>query len=295
VGSAPLPVASKPPPPPLPKLDTPELDEQLVVLSTVCHAAVKRNEKKVQYVGCAECLGTSAPTEPDGSVVMDPEDLFYPLRSFTHGSFTKPGADEVAISIDGCEPHSSNYGGMLVAERKAGTAWKLARYDSGVHPESCEAFRRKDGRDILVCRWQDGHQSYWHDRILSYDFVAAGPDGTGDGFTELLSMEDNIIPGCMGVEPGTEVRAGQVDSYGLKDETGDGVPDLWVAVSQYKSKETNVYKAACKKWIDAVNNEKPEPELRPSLGKKRNARLVYTYNGTTFVPTEATKKVLGTL
>jgi hypothetical protein len=228
--------------------------------------------------------------EPNGTVAMNPE-TFYALRTFVPGSFTRPGATQIAATLDGCEPHSSNYGGTLVAEKRGGS-WARIRYDSGVHPDSCLPYRRGDGRDVLVCRWGDGHQSYWHDRIFSYDFTLGTEDEVAKNFEEIVSMDDDSIPGCMGVPRGDDVRAGQVDRFDLRDEDGDSAPELVVEVSQIRGKPNKAYQALCKKMSEALDTNGPEVDVKTALGKRQKFRLVYAYDGTKFVPSKATEKIL---
>lgn len=48
-----------------------------------------------------------------GSASDPVEDVFAPSASVP-GSFTRAGADERALTMPGCEPHSENYGGLLL-------------------------------------------------------------------------------------------------------------------------------------------------------------------------------------
>ena len=285
------PPAAKPAPPPLPSLDTPELDAQLAFLVTVCRAAISRDPRGRQRVGCAACLTSTDPApELDGTIVLDADrEHFYALRTLVRGSFTRAGATQIAASLDGCESHAENYGGMLVAEAQ-GASWARVRYDSGMHPETCLPFRHAAGHDLLVCRWQDGHQSFLHDRIVSYDLAQTAQN---DSFEEIMVMNDDAFAGCVGgVPPGEEVRAGKVEAFSVRDEDGDGKPELVVEVSQRKAKPSGAYRALCKKAVAALDTVGPGVDVRPGLGKLKKYRLVLTYDGAKFVPTPDTEKVL---
>jgi len=284
------PPAAKPAPPPLPSLDTPELDAQLAFLVTVCRAAISRDPRGRQRVGCAACLTSTDPApELDGTIVLDADrEHFYALRTLVRGSFTRAGATQIAASLDGCESHAENYGGMLVAEAQ-GASWARVRYDSGMHPETCLPFRHADGHDLLVCRWQDGHQSFVHDRLVVYDLEP----GTVPPDFEIVTMNDDALGMCfMGAPPGEEVRAGQVEGFTLRDEDGDGTPDLVVEVSQRKARPGGAYRALCKKAIEALETPDSSVDVRPGLGELKKRRLVFTYDGKRFVPTRETAKVL---
>lgn len=56
------------------------------------------------------------------------------------GSFTGAGVSEVAVSIEGCESHADNRGGLLLIRAEPGGR-RVADYYSGVHPDSCKAHR----------------------------------------------------------------------------------------------------------------------------------------------------------
>jgi len=284
-----------PAPSSLPKLDTPELQDRLVFLSTICRAAVKRDEKGAQHVGCAACAPFEGPDAlPDGAVVMDSE-TFFALEILLRGSFSRPGADEASATLDGCEPHAANYGGTLLAQRLNG-AWSTVRYDSGVKPGACIVYRRKDGRDILVCEWGDGHQSYWHHRVFTYDFVESTPDAVEKGWHTVMEMNDDSIPGCWGSLPGEPIRSGRVDDYKLVDFDNDGAVDLVVTVSQIKGKPSKAYKAKCDELMASMEQENgPAVDVTAALGPRKTYVLQFVFNGTTFVPTKATDKIIQAL
>lgn len=274
--------------PPLPKLDTPELDAQLAFLSSICAPAVKRDSSGAQRVGCMECIYDSQQQNPfDGTVAMEP-DTFFALQSLVYGSFTKAGADEAAASLDGCESHAENWGGTVLAERKAG-AWSMARYDSGLHPDSCVAFRRGDDRDLLICRWVDGHQSYWHDQIFSYDFAAGD---LSKGWSEILTMEDDLVPHCGG-PAGQAVTSGRVEEYKLIDLDKDGDKDLQIVVSHRKGRVNTAYNNTCKKLFEALDKEGAPPvDLGAVLGRPQISTLDLVFNGAIFVPTPKSQKLI---
>ena len=282
-------------PPPLPKLDTPELQDRLLFLSTICRPAVKRDDKGVQHVGCTSCAPFEGPEDsPDGSVAVDPE-LFYELRVLLRGSFSRPGVDEAAATLDGCEPHAANYGGTLLAERTNG-AWSAVRYDSGVNPAACIVYRRKDGRDILVCEWRDGHQSRWHDRVFTYDFAESTADDVEKGWHTVVEMNDDSIPGCWGSIPGEPITRGAVDDYKLVDFDKNGEVDLVATVSQIKGKPSKAYKTKCDELMAAMDQENgPAVDVAAALGPRKTYVLQFVFNGTTFVPTKASAKIMQSL
>jgi hypothetical protein len=286
------PPIAKGPPPPLPRMETPELQEKLAFLAPICPAAVQRDKEGKQQVGCATCAPFEGDARGDGTVQTNPE-YFFPLEHLYPGSFTRAGADEAAAVMVGCEPHAGNYGGTLLGERKDGV-WQQIRYDSGVHPDSCITYRRKDGRDVLVCRWGDGHQTSWHEMVFAYDFAESTPDDVEKGWHEIVTMDDTSTTACvLGSLPGEPVRSGRVDKLAFEDRDKDGVPDLVVTVSQSKSMPSKPFKAKCKELTDSFENDIPKHvDVASALGKRKKFVLVFTYNGSTFVPTKQTAAVI---
>jgi hypothetical protein len=277
----------------LPKLESQDLDEQLAVMASLCPVAVKHENGK-QWVGCATCMDDPPPL-PDGTVAIEPETI-YAVHSFVKGSFTKPSAEQIAITMNGCEPHSSNYGGTLVVEKQNG-AWVSVRYDSGFHPDVCQSFHRQDGIDILVCRFEDAHQSRGIARIIAYDFTQS-TDDISKNWDDIFETQDSTVSSCfMGAEPGVPIVAGKILDFAIKDETNDKIPDIVVNISFASALPNKAFEAVCAKANIAINADKPVPDLASALGKKKTVKLVYTYADSThkFVPTNATKKTLASL
>ena len=273
-------------------METPELQQKLEFLALICPAAVERDKKGEQRVGCATCAPFEGDARGDGTVQTDPE-YFYPLEHLYRGSFTRPGADEAAAVMSGCEPHAGNYGGTLLGERKGGV-WQQVRYDSGVHPDSCLSYRRKDGRDVLVCRWGDGHQAQWHEMVFAYDFTESTPDEVEKGWHEIVTMDDDSSAACLvGSMPGEPVRSGHVEKFVFEDRDKDGAADLVVTVSQRKSMPTKAYQARCKELVASLEKDNPPKiDIASAVGTKKTFVLVFKYNGSTFVPTKETAAII---
>ena len=175
--SAPLPVETKPavaaprfldaPPPDL----APALVEQLAFLSELCPVALHYEVEGAHRisVGCRTCPpfepGVAA---PDGKIAVD-GDSFYELELFLPGHFTDANAEQRLAVFNGCEPHSENYGGTLLAEGQ-GSHFRSLRYAAGLHPSACKAYRRDNGRDVAVCEFGDAHQGISSDSLAVLDF-----------------------------------------------------------------------------------------------------------------------------
>jgi hypothetical protein len=65
------------------------------------------------------------------------------------GSFSGP-YEEALVIVGGCEPHSENYGGLLLT-RKVDGGWVTLAYLPGVVPQSCDAGPKVDGASRVVC------------------------------------------------------------------------------------------------------------------------------------------------
>jgi hypothetical protein len=72
-------------------------------------------------------------------------------RGVLHGHFTSPRADEVVADYrGGCEPHAKDSGGSILLRKENGL-WRRIAYFPGERAARCLVFRRRDGRDALVC------------------------------------------------------------------------------------------------------------------------------------------------
>jgi hypothetical protein len=269
---------------------TPELDARLAFANAVCDPAVQRDAAGQARVGCAKCVdATLVAGAPRAPVAFDPA-TFYPLHTLVRGSFTRARADEVAASLDGCEPHSSNFGGTVFAEAN-GASWAHARYVSAVNPSECIPYRRADGRDILVCRALDAHQGHGTDSVFAFDLARVVDDDVEKGWLPVVSMSDDAFAGCtFGGASNEPVSSGAVESFTLHDEDGDGKLELVVVVSQRRGKPTAAYRALCDKALAGA--EGMDAEVRAALGQAHRYRLVFGYDGAAFVPTAATRGLL---
>jgi len=260
----------------------------------VCSVAIKR-EKGKALVGCRSCPpfeGVEA--LPDGKVVENP-DSFFPLETVVRGSFTSAGAKQAALVFEGCEPHAANYGGTLLVEQAA-DGWNSLHYAAAFHPRECKTLRRSDGRDILVCRYLDAHQTTGTDTIWAFDFAAASPDDPEKGWQVIVGLSDNSFGVCMGVPP-WGIEASSVVSYTARDVNGDGEQDVSVQIRRasvpYSKALEDKLKKACEKAIQA--NPDGFPSVKPSTFMPAAATITldFVYDGTKFSATAGTKARMG--
>jgi hypothetical protein len=259
-------------------------------VAALCASAIKHDKGRL-LVGCRDCPPFDASSAtPDGRVVVDP-DPFFALELVVRGSFSRPGADQAALVFEGCEPHSANWGGSLLVER-SGPSWKAVQYASGYHPRACKVYRRNDGRDILVCRHSDVHQSTATDTISTFDFSLATPDDPEKGWEQVFTSLNNASSVCMGVSP-DGVTEDRVESFELRDVNADGKVDLAIQVQRAhvdysKALETRIHKQ-CEKALQSDPHSFPTIRSSTFLPAPVRSLLEFVHDGTRFVATPATR------
>ena len=266
---------------------------KLELLKGLCPLGVKQDGNKV-LVGCRACPPFSgADGVPDGKVVEDPES-FFPLEVVVAGSFSRPAADQVALVFQGCESHAENYGGTVLAERAQG-AWGAVFYATGLHPSQAKAFRRSDGRDILVGLYSDVHQGTATQTVLSFDFAQASPDDPEAGYQSIVVMPENGYSVCWGLSPDTGVVSSRVESFSVRP----GATGSAVALSVKASYRHAPYSDGLKKRIEAAcarapgsDDAPPTIDVHAIIGPRQPRQLEFSYDGAQFVPTPATSRWL---
>ena len=66
------------------------------------------------------------------------------------GHFTAPSAENVLLSMNGCEPHANNFGGSVLLTRQSGK-WERTWYVAGALTNSCRKIALATKREILLC------------------------------------------------------------------------------------------------------------------------------------------------
>lgn len=289
-------VASAPPaPPPAPPalpVDPAADRDKLAIVSAICPAAIKHEGGKV-LVGCRTCPPFTD-TPPDGRVAVDPPQ-FFPLESRYPGAFTRAGAEETAAVFQGCEPHAANYGGTQLVDKVAG-GYRAGAYFSGVHPDSCQPYRRADGRDLLVCQWADAHQSIGTTSVFAYDFVASTPDDVEKGWKPLVTIHDNAAGACLGLSPELGLQQGRVLGFRFEDRNHDGRLDVAVDVEHRRTAHSAALEAKVARACKARGSDDAPPiDVTKLVGAPVKATLELLSDGKTFHPTAATARTLKAL
>lgn len=134
-----------------------------------------------------------------------------------YGSFTRPGAQEVLMTL--CYAHSDVCDGTTLLRRE-GERWQAIHHTEAIYPSECLTFRRFDGRDQLACRG-NGMNMYG---VGLYLITAT------EKRTHLKTLLDGSSQPCIGGRT-TQTRLGD---WRGEDVNGDGRPDLLVEVYRYK-------------------------------------------------------------
>jgi hypothetical protein len=264
--------------PPLPDSER----EKIALLRDVCPLAL-RTQRKHPEVGCRECYSSQPGPQADDRVVLNPEH-FYGVHAVVPGAFSAKGESELAVSIEGCESHAENWGGLLILKEQEGKP-RVVTYFSGVHPHACKPYRKKDGRDLLVCVRTDGHQGTFHDFLSSFDPVrATAAEDVEAGWNQLLETEDVTGSACWELdEPSVApVTQSNVTAYTFRDLNRDGQGDLVVEVTHLRERSRAAMVAHCKAAAKADEEETPMPPL--PMRRVRKDVVEFLFDGERFVP-----------
>ena len=268
-----MPVAAPATPPTPPA----EAREAAALLQNVCQlVALPKPTPGVPSFGCACCAPFDGCKPSDAPVVAE-QAVYFPTQ-IVSGAFTSAGAEQRALPMTGCEPHSDNYGGMVLLERST-EGFALHRYVSGLSADQCWPVRRDDGRDLLLCERGDAHQGTAQQQLFVWDF--AGSDAQLLGSDPLVSVSDSEMSGCWS-ERGITVSSTEMRAPRLSKRAGQ--TELTVELDVREGKVTAPYLARCKELQAASEVTLPNPKRNPrTLLAGHTERLVFRFDGTRFV------------
>jgi len=266
-------LAGSPPPVELKPADLPsEIAAQVSFLSDLCAVAVHTDAEAPHGLraGCRNCPPFEDSTAfPRGGLALDPEE-FFELDLIVPGHFTDAGADQRLAVFEGCEPHSSNWGGTVLAERQ-GDHFRSRDYFSGIHPHACKTYRRSDGRDIAVCAYADAHQSIATEWLTVIDFSQTPPD---DRTLLTLTSQDLCLSGP-GVQTSTDE---QIEDYTFESGKTKAERTLLVRIARTTHTLNAPYRRYCQKRTET------EARVEPPPAKRALTTLRFRYDGRQFVP-----------
>jgi hypothetical protein len=249
----------------------PELAQQVGFLSDVCNVAMNYETTGAHrvHIGCRTCPPFEGPAAvSDGRIAVDGSD-FYELELYVSGHFTDANADQRLAVFRGCEPHSSNWGGTLIAERN-GDKFKSLRYLSGLRPQACQAYHRPSGTDVAVCEFGDTHQSISTDTLSVLDFSVDPPK------EQTLLSFTNQDP-CATAH-GTRTTEESIESFELNQNPAAKNNGLIVRTTRTPRTMDLAYQRYC-----AESPPGAAPVERP-FSKPEVTTRQYRFNGESFVP-----------
>jgi len=249
----------------------PELAQQVGFLSDLCNVALHYETEGAHRtrVGCRSCPPFEGPEAiSDGRIAVDGKD-FFELELYMVGHFSAASVEQRLAVFNGCEPHSSNWGGTLIAERAA-DKFRSLRYLSGLHPQACQAYHRPDGRDLAVCEFTDAHQSTSTDTLSVLDFAADPPKRQ-----DLLSFT-NQEP-CL-TDPGTRSTEELIESFELNQNPAAKNNGLVVRTTRTARNMDAQYQRHCRESM-AGGPAAERPFSKPQVTTRQ-----YRFDGESFVP-----------
>jgi len=95
------------------------------------------------------------------------DNQFHP-KGVIFGHFLDSGSEGAAISGWSAETHPYHWGGTLLLTRDY-DKWKPVWYKSGLITRSCEKAERIDGRELLVCEFEDGGMGHRYHSLYGVD------------------------------------------------------------------------------------------------------------------------------
>ncbi|MGC2500122.1 MAG: hypothetical protein WA374_20415, partial [Acidobacteriaceae bacterium] len=189
------------------------------LLQAVCpsNAQSVRGNNPGSLPGCRVCPKYTTNGDPQYGV--DTSETF-DLRSVIYGSFTGPGVQEDIASFEGCEPHTTEFGGSILL-MKRDDSWSMVRYMQSLITTACRTYHLKTGRDLLLCEGEDGHMDETSQEIYVCGFSGQNP------------------PACPGVFKAVDTQAacgtsavwGSIEDATLLDANGDGTPELSLKIT----------------------------------------------------------------
>jgi len=249
----------------------PELAQQLGFLSDLCNVAIHYELEGAHrvHLGCRTCPPFEGPAAvSDGRIAVDGKD-FYELELYIPGHFTSSNADQRLAVFNGCEPHSSNWGGTLIAERQ-GDKFKTLRYLSGLRPQACQAYHHPDGHDLAVCEFSNAQQSISTDTLSVLDFAVEPPK------QQTLFSFTNQDP-CL-TDPGTRTTEEVIESFELNQNPAAKNNGLIVRSTRTARDMDERYQRYCRE-----NTPGSPPTERP-FSKPQVTTRQYRFDGESFVP-----------
>lgn len=190
----------------------PSQAEGTALLKAVCGDKVQAGEQPA-----CEC--------PVGSNLFV-DGFSWKLTRVTRGHFLSPFSDDAVLAMDGCEPHSENWGGTVLLTRGF-NGWRIQWYKAGVITSECHKAALPDSREILICLGRSGAQGNANTELYVEDLLHPGATLMMEDEAPFFRAPDNILA-C---PPEGDV----VHSYIDKVEFSSSVPPAIDVIASYGS------------------------------------------------------------
>lgn len=113
-------------------------------------------------------FGLTCESRPLGISFADiSESQFHP-QGVVFGHFLNSGSEEAAVNGWSFETHPYHWGGTLLLTLRDGK-WRPVWYMSGLITRSCEKAERPDGRELLICEYEDGGMGHRYHALNAID------------------------------------------------------------------------------------------------------------------------------
>jgi hypothetical protein len=248
--------------------------EDKELIETVCPSRVEHGGK----VNCGRYC-------PSASAFGKWGDHFdWDLVRVTRGHFLSPTSEDAVISTEGCEPHSTNFGGSILLTRR-NERWRMLWYEGGVKTQQCHKIQLKSGREILVCLGEYGGQgNVWKELYVEDLLTPVGSLMSGDKFPGFFSIEDSTL--ACGFNQEDEAHPFPVMRANIEDVEfkGESIPIISVKFTLGKTPMTFEAAKAC---FAQQNNRTNSGGARWSLPQLRRHQMNFAFDGHSYKPTPA--------
>jgi hypothetical protein len=226
-------------------------------------------------VGCVTC--------PKGSAFQDERNMHWELKHVLAGHFTSADEESIILSVQGCEPHSMNFGGTFVLLRD-NTKLNLLSYNESLITERCHKLRSPDGRDFLVCQGEWGAQGSVASFIYQVFFDGKGVSKT----TPIFDTFDSTL--TCGVDPegkpDNPVRKSEIRSVQFEEHDNE-VSGLSISVSLGKKQLPQSEKVACEESLKKSNYQEASISIPTN-----DYRIDFLFDGREFIISTSSEQVL---
>lgn len=162
------------------------LEKAQSLLSALCTSVIDTRQ-----------FGLTCETKPLGSAFSDIVDSQFHPQGVIFGHFLSSDSEDGAVNGWSVETHPYHWGGTLLLTHSGGK-WRPVWYKSGLITRSCEKAERPDGREILVCEWEDGGMGHRFHALNVIDLqrasAATPPLVSADSFdSDFCSMQQQTV------------------------------------------------------------------------------------------------------